>query len=77
MCPEIDPCFFQGNTTVQTSMEFGHPHWSEGHLRHDGCQALVQEDLQLRLPDGDIHSHIGMPFIGQTTLPMFDHNLRH
>jgi hypothetical protein len=58
--------------SVQTSMHFGQPHYSVTHQMHThGSQAPVQQDLQLKLPNGNMHSSIGMPFRGQTTLPMF------
>ncbi len=57
---------------IQTHMTFGQPHHSPTHSMHQhGSTAPVQQDLQLRLPNGQVHSSIGTPFQGQTTLPMF------
>jgi hypothetical protein len=59
----------------QTHMTFGKPHHSESHVLHGhGSREPVQVDLQLRLPDNSMHSSIGMPFSGQTTLPMYGVN---
>lgn len=56
----------------QTHMTMGKPHFSNTHAQHQqGCTAPVQQDLQLRLPNGKVHSTIGTPFTGQTTLDMY------
>ena len=58
------------NHPDQTHFSYGKPHYSEGHLRHDGCRSLWQEDLQLRNHQGQELRHWGQPWSGQTNLGM-------